>query len=395
MSRPIAEIFAAFTKLGFTSFGGPVAHMSFFRAEFVEKRKWLSENAYADLVALCQFLPGPSSSQVGFALGLQRGGLLGGLAAFVAFTLPSAVFLVLFALFADKLTGWFGTGLIHGLKLVATAVVAQAILGMSISLCNTKITATIAVLALLIVTLISGPLGQVSAILFGAIVGRFGIKAAQSETNRDHSPPLIPALSANTAFVIFVFLLFGLPLLAQNTQNLRLDLIDSFYRAGALVFGGGHVVLPLLETEIVTTGIVNKDSFLAGYGMTQAVPGPIFSFAAFLGAASAPFPSAITNAITATVAIFSPGFLLVYAIMPHWQKFRMLPSAKTLLAGANAAVVGLLGAAFFSPIWQSTVLKPLDFALVATAFVMLTKWKVPPWLMVILGAIVGAVLGAI
>ncbi|WP_299344164.1 chromate efflux transporter [uncultured Maritalea sp.] len=393
MSRPLPEIFAAFTRLGLTSFGGPVAHMSFFRAEFVTKRKWLSESAYADLVALCQFLPGPSSSQVGFALGLQRGGLLGGLAAFTAFTLPSAVFLVLFALFADTLSALFGTGLIHGLKLVATAVVAQAILGMSLSLCNTRTTATIAILSLLIVTIVVGPLGQIAAILFGAILGRFAIKSVQSEPNEHVSPLLIPVSAANSALIIFVVLLFGLPILAQNTTDLRLELFDSFYRAGALVFGGGHVVLPLLETEVVATGIVNKDSFLAGYGMTQAVPGPIFSFAAFLGAASAPLPGAILNALIATIAIFLPGFLLVYAIMPYWQKFRTMHAAKSLLSGANAAVVGLLGAAFYSPIWQSTVLNPLDFALVAMAFVLLTKWNVPPWLMVLVGAIVGSLLG--
>jgi len=395
MSRPITEIIAAFTKLGFTSFGGPVAHMSFFRVEFVEKRKWLSESAYADLVALCQFLPGPSSSQVGFALGLQRGGLLGGIAAFAAFTLPSAIFLVLFALSADTLTGLFGTGLVHGLKIVATAVVAQAILGMSKSLCTTQITATIAILALLIVTVVVGPIGQISAIMFGALVGRFAIKVEQHGTDGTNSPMHIPVIASHFALFIFAILLFGLPLLAQLSNDMHIELFDSFYRAGALVFGGGHVVLPLLETEVVGSGLVSKDNFLAGYGMTQAAPGPIFSFAAFLGAASAPIPGAITNAVIATIAIFLPGFLLVYAIMPYWQKFRNLPSAKALLLGANAAVVGLLGAAFFSPIWQSTVLAPLDFALVAAAFVGLTKFRIPPWLMVLTGAIIGAVLGAI
>ncbi len=393
MSRPLFEIFSAFAKLGLTSFGGPVAHMSFFRAEFVEKRKWLSDDAYADLVALCQFLPGPSSSQVGFALGVQRGGLLGGIAAFLAFTLPSALFLVMFAIYADTLSGMFGNGLIHGLKIVAAAVVAQAILGMATSLCKTQATATIAVLALLIVTLFSGPLGQVSAIAIGAFFGNFVNKAEQSTTFHDTSTKTVPALGGYIAFAIFCALLIFLPTLAQVTSDLRLQLLDSFYRAGALVFGGGHVVLPLLETEVVATGIINKDSFLAGYGMTQAVPGPIFSFAAFLGTASAPMPEALWNAIIATIAIFLPGFLLVYAMLPHWQKFRNWQGARSTLTGANAAVVGLLAAAFFTPIWQSTVVTPLDFALVATAFLLLVVYKLPPWLVVLSGAIVCTLVG--
>lgn len=393
MSRPLFEIFTAFAKLGLTSFGGPVAHMSFFRAEFVEKRKWLADDAYADLVALCQFLPGPSSSQVGFALGVQRGGLLGGVAAFLAFTLPSALFLVLFALYAQTLSGMFGNGLIHGLKIVAAAVVAQAILGMATSLCRTQATATIAVLALLIVTLFSGPLGQVAAITFGAFAGMLMNKPENAHTFQDKSAKLTPAIGGYIALAIFCTLLVFLPILAQFTSDLRIQLLDSFYRAGALVFGGGHVVLPLLETEVVGTGIVNKDSFLAGYGMTQAVPGPIFSFAAFLGAASAPMPGALLNAAIATTAIFLPGFLLVYAMLPHWQKFRNWQSAKSILTGANAAVVGLLAAAFFAPIWQSTVLTTLDFALVVAAFLLLMIYKLPPWIVVLLGAIVGTLIG--
>lgn len=393
MSRPLFEIFSAFAKLGLTSFGGPVAHMSFFRAEFVEKRKWLADDAYADLVALCQFLPGPSSSQVGFALGVQRGGLLGGVAAFLAFTLPSALFLVLFALYAQTLSGNFGNGLIHGLKIVAAAVVAQAILSMATSLCKTQATATIAVLALLIVTLFSGPLGQVAAITFGAFAGMLVNKPENAHTFQDKSAKLTSAIGGYIALAIFCTLLIFLPILAQFTSDLRIQLLDSFFRAGALVFGGGHVVLPLLETEVVGTGIVNKDSFLAGYGMTQAVPGPIFSFAAFLGAASAPMPGALLNAAIATTAIFLPGFLLVYAMLPHWQKFRNWQSAKSILTGANAAVVGLLAAAFFAPIWQSTVLTTLDFALVVAAFLLLMIYKLPPWLVVLLGAIVGTLIG--
>lgn len=393
MPRPLFEIFSAFAKLGLTSFGGPVAHMSFFRAEFVEKRKWLADDSYADLVALCQFLPGPSSSQVGFALGVQRGGLLGGIAAFLAFTLPSALFLVLFALYAQTLSGMFGNGLIHGLKIVATAVVAQAILGMATSLCRTQATATIAVLALLIVTLFSGPLGQVAAITFGAFAGMLVNKPENAPTFQDKSATPTPAIGGYIALAIFCTLLVFLPILAQFTSDLRIQLLDSFYRAGALVFGGGHVVLPLLETEVVGTGIVNKDSFLAGYGMTQAVPGPIFSFAAFLGAASAPMPGALLNAAIATTAIFLPGFLLVYAMLPQWQKFRNWQSAKSILTGANATVVGLLAAAFFAPIWQSTVLTTLDFALVVAAFLLLMVYKLPPWLVVLLGAIVGTLIG--
>ncbi len=395
MSRPLFEIFSAFAKLGLTSFGGPVAHMSFFRAEFVEKRKWLTDDAYADLVALCQFLPGPSSSQVGFALGVQRGGLFGGIAAFLTFTLPSALFLVLFALYADTLSGTFGDGLIHGLKIIAAAVVAQAILGMATSLCKTQATATIAVLSLLIVTLIAGPLGQVLAITFGWFLGKFVNKSEHVPTFQNTPTRHIPVFAGYIALAFFFAILLFLPLLAQFTADLRIQLLDSFYRAGALVFGGGHVVLPLLKTEVVATGIVNKDSFLAGYGITQAVPGPVFSFAAFLGAASAPMPDAALNAAIATIAIFLPGFLLVYAMLPHWQKFRNWQGARSILAGANAAVVGLLAAAFFTPIWQSTVLTALDFALVIAAFLLLMVYKLPPWLVVVIGAIVGTLLGQI
>ncbi|MGJ8528164.1 chromate efflux transporter [Maritalea sp.] len=395
MSRPVFEILSAFGKLGLTSFGGPVAHMGFFHAEFVQKRKWLTQAEYADLVGLCQFLPGPSSSQVGFALGLQRGGILGGIVAFVAFTFPSAALLVLFALYADTLTGIFGLGMIHGLKIVATAVVAQAVLGMAKSLCNTKTTATIAVAALAFVTLVTGPLGQVGAIVLGALVGALVIKSNEEKTNSTPDPINIAKPAAQVAFAAFVVLLLGLPVLAQTVQSNGIALFDSFYRAGALVFGGGHVVLPLLETEIVGNGLVSKDTFLAGYGMTQAMPGPIFSFAAFLGAASAPMPMAFGNAIVATIAIFLPGFLLVYAIMPYWHQLRSANKARSVLTGANAAVVGLLAGAFYAPIWQSSILSAADFALGAAAFLLLTVWKTPPWIVVLLGALVGSLLGLV
>ncbi len=392
MSR-IKEIIAAFTKLGFTSFGGPVAHMSFFRAEFVEKRKWLSESEYADLVALCQFLPGPSSSQVGFGLGVQRAGLLGGLAAFICFTLPSAIYLILAALYTETLANVFGPGLISGLKIVATAVVAHAILGMAMSLCKTKITAAIAVVGLLIVTLVAGALGQIGAIIFGAAIGLFFIEKSTTGAKPIGAQVTGKTLGANVSLVLFAALLLGLPALSQVTSNFQIQLLDSFYRAGALVFGGGHVVLPLLETEMVSTGIVDRDAFLAGYGLTQAAPGPIFSFAAFLGTASAPLPLGLWQAALATLAIFLPGFLLVYAILPRWEQLRAQPWAKPLLAGANAAVVGLLAGAFYTPIWQSTVNTTLDFAFVAVAFVLLTVFRIAPWLLVILGGAVGSLMG--
>lgn len=364
----------------------------FFRDEFVGKRKWLKEAEYADLVALCQFLPGPSSSQVGFALGIQRAGIWGGISAFIAFTLPSALLLFLFAIFSQTLTNNFGTGLIHGLKLVTTAVVAHAVVSMATSLCNTKVTATIAAIGLIIVTITSGPFGQVFAIAAAAFFGWLFL-SNQQPNNDVKKSALVSPNAAWVAIGIFALLAIALPALNHFIPRDLTSLLNGLYKSGALVFGGGHVVLPLLEAEIVATGLVDRDTFLAGYGATQAVPGPIFSFASFLGASSTNFPQSLVNAPLAIVAIFLPGFLLVYAILPFWHRLRNSTKMRATFAGANAGVVGILAAALFDPIWQSTIYTTQDFAIAAVAFVLLVKWRLPPWLLVIAGGIVGVVLG--
>ncbi len=376
-----SEVFRAFAKLGVTSFGGPIAHLGYFRDELVTRRKWIDEAGYADLVALCQFLPGPASSQVGFALGLLRGGPLGAFAAWAAFTLPSALVLLLFALGADAFGGPVGTGLLHGLKIVAVAVVAQAVWGMAKSLCPDRQRASIALVAVLIVVFAAGSLGQILAIVAGGLAGFW--------LCRDGVPPQTGQLHFRVskgvglaALALFCLMLVLLPLAAGTGQGLAL--FDAFYRAGALVFGGGHVVLPLLQAEVVLPGWVSNDSFLAGYGAAQAVPGPLFTFAAYLGAASGPAPNGIAGATIALLAIFLPGFLLLVGALPFWDAFRSRPMAQAAMRGANAAVVGILGAALYHPVWTSAVLGTGDFALALTGFVLLTVWKVPPWVVVIL-----------
>ena len=297
------EVFRVFLGLGLTSFGGPVAHLGYFREAFVVRRKWLSDSAYADLVALCQFLPGPASSQVGMAIGLKRAGYAGMAAAWLAFTLPSALMLVAFAYGLDAF-GEVGGGWVAGLKLAAVAVVAHAVLGMAKSLTPDKERAAIAALALVVVTLVSGPIGQVSAILIGGLIGAVWLKADAPDEVPEHenlAPTVTPAV-AITTLVAFFALLVALPAIAEAVPDVRLQLIDGFYRAGALVFGGGHVVLPLLQAETVANGLVDPETFLAGYGAAQAVPGPLFTFAAFLGAAN----SGYTGAAIALLAIFLP-----------------------------------------------------------------------------------------
>ncbi len=378
------EVFRAFAKLGFTSFGGPIAHLGYFRDELVTRRKWIDEAGYADLVALCQFLPGPASSQVGFALGLLRGGPLGAFAAWAAFTLPSALVLLLFALGADAFGGPVGTGLLHGLKIVAVAVVAQAVWGMARSLAPDRQRASIALAAVLIVVFATGSLGQILAILAGGLAGlwlcRDGVPQETGQLRFRVSKG-----AGLTALVLFFLLLFLLPLAAGTAQGLAL--FDAFYRAGALVFGGGHVVLPLLQAEVVLPGWVSNDTFLAGYGAAQAVPGPLFTFAAYLGAASGPAPNGVIGATVALLAIFLPGFLLLVGALPFWDAFRTRPLAQAAMRGTNAAVVGILGAALYHPVWTSAVLGTEDFALALTGFVLLTVWKVPPWIVVILLAL--------
>lgn len=388
------EVFLAFLKLGLTSFGGPIAHLGYFRDEIVVRRRWMSEAAYADLVALCQFLPGPASSQVGFALGLWRAGPLGALAAWAAFTLPSAALLLAFALGAAALDGPAAQGVLHGLKLVAVAVVAQAVWGMARSLTPDRERAAIAVAAVAVTILLAGSLGQVAAIVLGGLAGlvfcRNGGMVAEAVT-------LFPVSRAAgvASLALFAALLAGLPILAAVANMQGIDLFDAFYRAGALVFGGGHVVLPLLDAETVASGWVSKDAFLAGYGAAQAVPGPLFTFAAYLGAAGSLPPNGIAGAAIALVAIFLPGMLLLVGALPFWDALRHLPLAQAGMRGANAAVVGILGAALYDPVWTSAVLRPLDFALALAGFVALVAWKAPPWTVVLALAVVGGALAAL
>lgn len=383
------EILGTFLKLGLTSFGGPVAHLGYFRDELVIRRRWVSETAYADLVALCQFLPGPASSQVGFALGLLRGGYVGALIAWAAFTLPSVLLLLLFAYSASSLDGAVGQGLIHGLKLVAVAVVAQAVWGMARNLCPDRERATIAVAAVMIVVFLPSALGQVGAIALGALIGLWLCRRIETSAE-GHLDVMISKGVARSALFIFFLLLVFLPLLVTLSGAPALALFEAFYRAGALVFGGGHVVLPLLETSVVESGWVTADSFLAGYGAAQAVPGPLFTFAAYLGALASPGSGGVLGAGVALVAIFLPGMLLVVGILPFWDSLREKPGAKAAMAGANAAVVGVLASALHDPVWTSAVLTPSDFAVALAAFVLLTVWQVSPWKVVILTTLAGA-----
>lgn len=383
------EIGKAFLILGLTSFGGPVAHLGYFHAEFVARRKWLSEQGYADLVALCQFLPGPASSQVGFALGLHRGGFAGALTAWAAFTMPSVLLLLIFAYSASALGGVVGQGVIHGLKLVAVAVVAQAVWGMARSLCPDLTRASIAVGAVFLIVFLPTAVGQISAIGVGALLGLWWLRRLSTggagEVGMISSKPL-----ARFAILAFFVLLLGVPLLLTLIESQALTLFEGFYRAGALVFGGGHVVLPLLESSVVDSGWITQDQFLAGYGAAQAVPGPLFSFAAYLGALVTPQPNGVIGGAIALIALFLPGFLLLIGVLPYWDQLRKRPNAKAAMAGANAAVVGILAAALYDPVWTSAVLSIVDFVILAFAFILLAVWKVAPWKVVLATALAGA-----
>ena len=384
--RSVAEILRAFLLLGLTSFGGPIAHLGYFRQEFVDKRRWLDEHAYADLVALCQFLPGPASSQVGIALGLSRGGLPGAVAAWAAFTLPSAVALVLVATSLSAIGNRIGTAWLHGLKVVAAAVVAQALWGMGKSLSPDKARATIAVAAGVIASLLPTAAGQVGAIVAAGIAGMLFLPASTAPLGTPHAVNI--RRSTGAAFLsVFFALLLGLPIVAAASGSYVVKLVDSFYRAGALVFGGGHVVLPLLQAQVVPAGWVSNDAFLAGYGLAQAVPGPLFTFAAFLGAVSTQSPAGWLGAGIALVAIFLPGFLLIVGTLPFWDRLRRYATMRRAMSGINAAVVGLLLAAFYNPVWVSGIGTAQDFALATTAFLALTFWKLPPWLVVVAAAV--------
>ena len=385
------EVLLAFSKLGVSSFGGPIAHIGYFREEFVVRRRWLDEHAYADLVGLCQFLPGPASSQVGFSLGLMRAGYLGGLAAWTGFTLPSAIALVLFAHGASALQGSLGTGLLHGLKLVAVAIVAQAVWGMARTLCPDRERATIAMVATLVILISASSGAQILAIALGGVAGLWLCRAApQAPTGHVSVPVSRPVGLA--ALAIFLLLLVALPVWRNLGASQGLALFEAFYRSGALVFGGGHVVLPLLREAVVAPGWVSDDVFLAGYGAAQAVPGPLFTFAAYLGTVVTPPPHGLAGAALSLVAIFLPGTLVLVGTLPFWDAFRRRVSAQAIMRGVNAAVVGLLGAALYHPVWTSSVETPADLGLALVGFVLLNVWRAPPLLVVVIGALGGVAL---
>jgi chromate transporter len=374
--RSLVEVGIVSTKLGLTSFGGPIAHLAYFHDEYILRRKWMDERSYADLVALCQFLPGPASSQVGIGIGVIRAGLLGGLIAWLGFTLPSVIVMVVFAFLLQGFdigsSGW-----IHGLKIVAVAIVAHAILGMGQKLTPDWNRVTIAIIAVLLI---------VAAGLAGLWLFR---KTVISEI-LDFPVPISRRL-AIFCLILFFGLLITLPLLRQTTVTDWLPLFDSFYRAGSLVFGGGHVVLPLLEREVVLTGWISLEEFLVGYGAVQAVPGPLFTFAGYIGAMT----NGVVGAVIATVAIFLPAFLLIIAALPFWNSLRKSPKVQGALTGINAAVVGILLAALYNPLWTTAILAPADFALASILFIMLVFWKLPPWIVVVVGALGGILVNMI
>ncbi len=385
------EVFRAFFMLGLTSFGGPIAHLGYFRAEFVQRRAWLDDASYADLVALCQFLPGPASSQVGFGIGLHRAGMRGALAAFIAFTLPSAVLMTAFAFGASLFGGALGTGLLAGLKIVAVAVIAQAVLAMARTLTPDRPRAAIAVVAATAALLLPGSLGQLAAIVAGSVAGWLLCRPAVGETASVLRIP-VRKRTGVASLAIFTILLLGLPVLAIATGWSIVGFVDAFFRSGSLVFGGGHVVLPLLHGAVVDTGWVAEAEFLSGYGAAQAMPGPLFTFAAFLGAVASTGPGGVLGAAIGLLAIFLPGFLLLIGVLPFWDAVRARPRVQAMMSGASAAVVGLLAAALYSPVFTSAVLGAAEFCLALLCFVLLVAWRTPPWIVVILGAAGGVVI---
>lgn len=383
-------VFAAFLKLGLTSFGGPIAHLGYFREEFVVRRKWITDQAYADLVALCQFTPGPASSKVGIGIGLAQAGLPGAFAAWLAFTGPSALVLILFGFGVIALGNRFDLAWLHGLLVVAVAVVAQAVWGMARNLTPDAPRVTLAALAAIVVLIWPTPLGFVGAIVAGGIVGWLRLKASVDKEEHVAIGANVSRTAGIAALALFFGLLVALPALRVAFPFQSLAMLDSFYRAGSLVFGGGNVVLPLLQAEVVPPGWVSNDAFLAGYGAAQAVPGPLFTFAAYLGTVSTVPPSGWTGALVCLVGIFASSFLLVIGPLPFWDDLRRLRPMRSALLGVNAAVVGLLLAALYDPVWTNAIRSAADFGLALAAFVLLAFWKLPSWLVVLLTAAGGA-----
>ncbi|WP_160725318.1 chromate transporter [Bacillus sp. USDA818B3_A] len=391
--KRILEVLKVSTRLGLTSFGGPIAHLGYFHEDYVKRRKWLDEKNYVDLVALCQFLPGPASSQVGIAIGIQRAGLIGGLMAWLGFTLPSAIALMLFAWLLHGLNlqhaGW-----LHGLMIVAVAVVAQAVWGMASKLATGKMRGSIAIISAVATLLVPISVVQVLIIIISGLIGWIIFK---QNTAQEIEPMQIPISKKTgiTFLILFFAFLIVLPLLRLVIHNQGLAMFDSFYRAGALVFGGGHVVLPLLQQDVVPTGWMTNAQFLAGYGAAQAVPGPLFTFSSYLGFVLKPYPNGIIGSILALIAIFLPAFFLVAGTLPFWNILRSRPRFQSALSGINAAVVGILIAALYNPVWTSAIKTPYDFCLAIIAFALLMIWKLPPWIVVIVTAFGGIVISVL
>lgn len=384
------EVFLAFLKLGLTSFGGPIAHLGYFRAELVERRRWVSDDQFGQLLAICQFLPGPASSQLGFSLGLLRAGWVGGLAAFVAFTLPSVLLLVAFAAALPLLSGPIGQAAVHGLKLVACAVVADAVLGMSKKLCPDALRRTIAVLSAAAILVASSASAQLVVVALAAVIGAYFLRGISAPDDTSGLEISYGPRIGSVLLLTFGVMLLGLPLFATGKPEFA-SVAEAFFRAGALVFGGGHVVLPLLQDSVVATGWVSSEQFLSGYGASQAIPGPMFAFSAYLGAVLSPGESTYSMAATALVFMFLPGFLLVAGVLPFWAAVASNPIAGRAIAGVNAAVVGLLGAALYSPIFTSGITSPADLAVAVVAFGLLAVWRVSP-LIVVLWCVFASVL---
>jgi chromate transporter len=386
--RKVVEVFLVFLRLGVTSFGGPIAHLSYFHNEFVRRKKWMDENTFTEVVALCQFLPGPASSQVGIAVGLHRAGYIGAIVAWLGFTLPSAILLVLFGLSISSIH--LGGSWLHGLKIVAVAVVAQAVWGMVQKLCPDKERIIIAVLSAGFLAMVSWSFSQLLVILIGGIIGSFFLRKPQ-DLPKIQQKTGVSRTAGFTLLLFFILLLITLPIAAKLTGLQSIQLFDTFFRVGSLVFGGGHVVLPLLQTEVLPSGWVSKDLFMAGYGAAQAIPGPLFAFTAFLGAVSSVPPHGWIGATICLCAVFMPSFLLVIGIMPFWNKMRRYPNVRFAMSGINAAVVGLMIAAFFNPVCTSAIKSAKDFSLAVVSFLLLAFCSVPPWAVVLVSTITAGI----
>ncbi len=383
----LLEVLSVSTRLGLTCFGGPIAHLGYFYEEYVKRRKWLDEQSYSDLVALCQFLPGPASSKIGIAIGIIRAGLPGGFLAWLGFTLPSALALIAFAYGVSTIGGDASAGWLHGLKVVAVAVVALAVWGMARVLCPDRERASVAIVTTVVASSWPTVWGQILPIIVAGLIGWRFFPPPEKPPSTLHIRAPVSHTVGIASWVLFFGLLMGLPFLRQIEPSQSLAVFDSFFRVGSLVFGGGHVVLPLLQAEVVDPGWVTNEAFVAGYGAAQAVPGPLFTFAAYLGFVMEPAPSGWIGATLALVAIFLPAFLMTIGSLPFWDLVRTRRPYQAALRGINAAVVGLLLAALYHPVWTAAIHTPADFGLGLLAFGVLAFWKWPPWLVVVLTAL--------